>query len=455
METSAYTQFAFRNSSGLELGKGCPNAELLTKKFPKVSGNIKNLSYSPLGDLLAWNTNDKLYIYDAHQYKQLFEISCGTIQDFEFSPKGSYISVLERSVKGEDGVPLPNLIIYSTKDGQKKIEFIQKNPSGWKIQWDNDEQYLSRMVTNEVQLFSTSTFSTTPAHRMIHQGLTSYSLSPGKNLAIAIFVGEKKGAPAYVRIYSTPNFKQPLASKSFYKADRVSFMWNSIGTNLLVMTQTDIDRTGKSYYGETNLYFLTVAGNFDCRVDLDKEGPVHDVIWNPNSKEFAVIYGFMPARITLFDHRASPVHKFGEMSRNLIRFSPQGKFICIGGFGNLAGQMDIWDRNSLKKLASVDASGSSYCEWLPDGRYILTATLSPRLRVDNGYKLWHYTGALAHEQAVNEMYQIDIRPMSAELFPFGRSPSPPPKAVESTAAKAKPATKPAGSYIPPHLRAAA
>jgi hypothetical protein len=27
---------------------------------------------------------------------------------------------------------------------------------------------------------------------MIHQGLTSYSLSPGKNLAIAVFVGEKK-----------------------------------------------------------------------------------------------------------------------------------------------------------------------------------------------------------------------------------------------------------------------
>jgi translation initiation factor 2A len=45
--------------------------------------------------------------------------------------------------------------------------------------------------------------------------------------------------------------------------------------------------------------------------------------------------------------------------------------------------------------------------------------------------------------------------MSAELFPFGRSPSPPPKATESTTAKAKPATKPAGSYIPPHLRAAA
>lgn len=60
----------------------------------------------------------------------------------------------------------------------------------------------------------------------------------------------------------------------------------------------------------------------------------------------------------------------------------------------------------MRKLASVDASGSSYCEWLPDGRYILTATLSPRLRVDNGYKLWHYTGTLAHEQAVNEMYQV-------------------------------------------------
>lgn len=44
--------------------------------------------------------------------------------------------------------------------------------------------------------------------------------------------------------------------------------WNALGTTVLVFAQTDADKTGKSYYGETNLYLITVAGDYDCRVAL-------------------------------------------------------------------------------------------------------------------------------------------------------------------------------------------
>lgn len=46
--------------------------------------------------------------------------------------------------------------------------------------------------------------------------------------------------------------------------------WNALGTSVLVFSQTDADKTGKSYYGETNLYLITVAGNYDSRVQLGK-----------------------------------------------------------------------------------------------------------------------------------------------------------------------------------------
>jgi translation initiation factor 2A len=52
-----------------------------------------------------------------------------------------------------------------------------------------------------------------------------------------------------------------------------------------------VDNSNKSYYGETGMYLLSAAGNFDCRVTLDKEGPIHDFAWSPNSKEFGVVYG--------------------------------------------------------------------------------------------------------------------------------------------------------------------
>lgn len=39
----------------------------------------------------------------------------------------------------------------------------------------------------------------------------------------------------------------------------------------------------------------------------------------------------------------------------------------------------------------------SQLEWNPDGETILTATTAPRLRIGNGFKVWHYSGALLHE----------------------------------------------------------
>jgi translation initiation factor 2A len=60
---------------------------------------------------------------------------------------------------------------------------------------------------------------------------------------------------------------------------------------VLLLTQTEVDNSNMNYYGETGMYLLSAAGNFDCRVTLDKEGPIHDVSWSPNSKEFGVVYG--------------------------------------------------------------------------------------------------------------------------------------------------------------------
>src|SRR5690349_13441661 len=98
----------------------------------------------------------------------------------------------------------------------------------------------------------------------------------------------------------------------------------------------------------------------------------------------------MPAKTTIFDTQANAVHSLPLGPRNTVLFSPHGKFILVAGFGNLTGQMDIYDREkSMTKLATIEATNASVCEWSPDGRYIMTATTSPRLRVDNGVKIWY------------------------------------------------------------------
>ncbi|ORX36984.1 eIF2A-domain-containing protein, partial [Anaeromyces robustus] len=256
--------------------------------------------------------------------------------------------------------------------------------------------------------------------------------------SVAAFVPEKNGVPASIRIFSLGNFEVPTLIKTFFKADSVEMLWNKLGVSLLVWTHTEVDASGLSYYGEASLYYFSIAGKFECRVPIEPGAPIHDVSWSPNSKEFIVIHGLMPSSATLYDWRAIPIYDFPKNHRNFVRYSPHSRIICIAGFGNLAGEMDFFDRLTCQKV---------------DGRHVITATLTPRLRVDNGFKIWHYSGVKLFECDIKELYQISWRPIQPDHFPPHNTLSPPPKGlIEDTSKETK---KPVGVYRPPGARASA
>jgi len=59
-----------------------------------------------------------------------------------------------------------------------------------------------------------------------------------------------------------------VSQKTFFKGDKVQFKWNDLGTSLIVLASTDVDKSNKSYYGETNMYILSANGGFDSRIQL-------------------------------------------------------------------------------------------------------------------------------------------------------------------------------------------
>jgi translation initiation factor 2A len=165
----------------------------------------------------------------------------------------------------------------------------------------------------------------------------------------------------------------------------------------------------------------------------------------------------MPAKTTIFNSKAVATHNFPLSPRNTILFSPHGRFVLVAGFGNLAGQMDIYDlEKNYLKICTIEASNSSLCEWSPDGTHILTATTSPRLRVDNGVRIWHVGGGLMYNEDMNELYHVTWRPQSAETLhlpadPVNQVPAPHASALAYMGTKKAP-TKPVGAYRPPGAR---
>ena len=54
--------------------------------------------------------------------------------------------------------------------------------------------------------------------------------------------------------------------------------------------------------------------------DMSTHAHIHadDVAWSPSGKEFVVVYGFMPAKATLFDVKCKPVFDYGTGARNTV-----------------------------------------------------------------------------------------------------------------------------------------
>lgn len=158
----------------------------------------------------------------------------------------------------------------------------------------------------------------------------------------------------------------------------------------------------------------------------------------------------MPAKATVFNLKCDPVFDFGTGPRNAAYYSPHGHVLVLAGFGNLRGQMEVWDVKNYKLISKPVASDSTYFAWCPDGEHIVTATCAPRLRVGNGYKIWHYTGSVLHSYEVpsdEEMWQVFWQPFLDGVFPERAVRY---QAVPSELPSAEP--RPTQAYRPPALR---
>ncbi|XP_074633342.1 eukaryotic translation initiation factor 2A-like isoform X2 [Acropora palmata] len=407
---------AIRGSEGISMINGPPSFKYHEQFGSDNSSRCRVMAFSPDGSLFAWCNGQSVLVVETAQYNLVCRLPKDKTVHMAFSPKGTHLSTWEQySANKDQPSPTSNLEIWNLKAARLVAGFSQKKKDTWKPKWSDDETVCARAVTNEVHCYHDADF-TSIAAKLRLEGVSEFELSPGPPpLTVAAYVPGAKGAPSFVRLFRHPNFGSPLANKSFFKADRVTLLWNKTGTAVLILTSTDVDKSGASYYGEQTLQFVSTSGD-SSMVQLGKRGPIYSVQWSPNSKEFCVVYGFMPAKATLYNIKCDPVFDFGTGPRNDVFYNPHGNIICLVGFGNLRGQLELWSRKDFKLISKPQASDSTSFEWSPDGEHILTATTSPRLKEGNGYKIWHYTGKLIHEKSVGELWEVKWQPFLCDVF---------------------------------------
>jgi len=425
--------------------------------------------YSPNGAAFAYSTAKETKVLDPETRQEVCTIP-EAAADMYFSPLGRFLVTWTRAKKdASSGNWIPNLKIWSSTTGEFLNAYVQVNQGsfrgGWHVQFTADEQFCVQQVGAKQLIVTECTTEdalrsqkTRVGSLSVPAGIEEFGVSPGRNPSVSVFVGASNGKPASIRVYKLPSLAHPVAQRTLFKAESVLCQWNKLGTALLVVAQTDVDSSNKSYYGESTLYLLSVNSGADQRIMLPKEGPVYDVAWSPESDQFGVVYGLMPARTSFFDTRGTETLTLPLAPRNHIKYSPQGKLVIVAGFGNLRGNMDIYDRTqNFAKVGELLATNSSYYDWSPCGKFILTATTSPRMRVDNGVKLWDYRGRLLYVHDDDELYSVGWKPFatpeeaakaSEKINVFDLKPHE--SALKQP--QAKPEAKTQGAYVPPHAR---
>ncbi|KAG2430016.1 hypothetical protein HYH02_013844 [Chlamydomonas schloesseri] len=385
-----------------------------------------------------------------------------------FSSTGAYLVTAQRPGKAQDGSLSKNLKVWELASGKCLFSIAHKQVAKdtWPVlHWTPDDSAFVYMVTNTVHVYSRAdSFAT--YRKVTIKGIGGVALSPvaagpGGLPQLAAFLPEAKGTPAGAGLYSLegsgPTEPTATVRKSFFRSQGAKLMWNSLGTACLVLSYADYDATNQSYYGEQKLHYLPAdpaKADEAVTVPLPKEGPVHDVQWSPAGDYFIAVAGFMPAKVTLFSAACKPVYDLGSGPYNMVRWNPFGRFFAICGFGNLPGDIMLFDKKTsgtCKQMGAVRSPAVS-AEWSPCGRLLLTATTAPRLRVDNNIKVFTYYGEQKAHVPFATLLDAAWRPVAKGAYQDRpQSPERLSAAAKGEVATSAP-TKP--SYVPPHLRAA-
>ena len=414
----------------------------------------------------------------------------------QFSPDASLLMTWNKKA-GEE----PNLLIHCIATGERRAGFHQRQWSADVFAWSGDGKVAAKLFPDSVQLFdgafppNAAGLTPVPIGKIPAEGIKSMWLSPGAApYTIVTFTARTKSKPGSVALWAFPKTGAPIAAKSL-QADEARATFAPDGSAVLVEMSTLTSES--SYYGDSRLFLFDKSGKIATPVPGLKEGPTHDFCWSPKSDSFVVIAGRSPPVATLHNKAGAPTFSFGTSAFNTAKFSPHGRFLMLGGFGNMPGDITLWDVNKKKPLGPTFNSPCTVtCDWSPDGRYLMTTTTRPRLNVDNGFKIFSHRGVLVCRQGFDTLFHAAWRPAPVEAFADrAASPEPPPDRVAACAAAvgsplpassnsssssgpgtpvaarsggASPAltsptgssasggvgsaAKPGGAYVPPHLR---
>jgi translation initiation factor 3 subunit B len=346
------------------------------------------------------------------------------------------------------GEPARTFALPPHLEGQKEMPWPL-------VKWSYDDKYCARQGPGALAIYETETFQLLDKKLVKIDDIMDFEWAPaGVHLAnsksatgehvLSYWTPESTNQTARVALMQIPS-REVLRTVNLFQVSDCKMHWQSEGKSLCVKVDRHT-KSGKTLF--TNLEFFKTSEK-DIPVEkLELKDVVVNLAWEPRSERFIIIsrmddgnnnpaipkntISFYAPETKIKGKVSTTVYKVQKgienKHSNTILWSPKGRYVVVATIMRNSGELDFYDiafedEKSNKKTASevkllrTDKYGSmTNVSWDPSGRLVAAWSSSWLHNIDNGYRLYEFTGNLVKDQSTDQFKELIWRPRPASLL---------------------------------------
>lgn len=438
---------------------------------PRKGFTSKYAKFSPKGTFLFSIHPQGIQSWGGENFERINKFVHPQVRLIDFSPNEKYMvtlapAPLERPTSAEELKDYPfgpeseghKLVIWDLLTGEPARTFAlpphleSSKEMPWPlVKWSFDDKYCCRQGPDALAIYETPSFQLLEKKLVKIEGIVDFEWAPaGVKLAgsrveggehvLSYWTPETTNQTARVALMQIPS-RRVIRTINVFQVSDVKMHWQDQADMLCVKVDRHT-KSGKTFF--SNLEFFRTTEK-DVPVEkLELKEVCINFAWEPRSDRFIIISRLddgsnnpaIPRNNISFYVREAPTKgkavKFKVLSQvenkhtNTIFWSPIGRYAVTATIAKSSGELDFYDTQfeneknpkltEVKLLKNEKFGGMTNISWDPSGRFLAAWSSSWVHSIENGYKLYEFTGGVLIDESMDQFKDYIWRPRPASLL---------------------------------------
>ncbi|ODV69725.1 translation initiation factor eIF-3b [Hyphopichia burtonii NRRL Y-1933] len=436
---------------------------------PRKNFTTKYAKFTPKGTYLFSVHPQGVQAWGGADFGRINKFIHNQVRLVDFSPNENFMVTLSptpisfpEDPAEQQGFPFGpesaghKLVIWNLHSGEPARTFAlpphlenQKEMPWPLVKWSHDDKYCARQGPGALAIYDSSNFQLLDKKLVKIDDIVDFEWAPagvhlsdskteGGEHVLSYWTPESSNQTARVALMQIPS-RRVIRTINLFQVSDCKMHWQDQGRFLCVKVDRHT-KSRKTFFSNLEFFRLTER---DIPVEkLELKDIVINFAWEPKSERFITISRLdngdnnpaIPRNTVSFygpevaKNKATKYKVFKSVTdkhSNTVVWSPQGRFVVVATIAKSSGELDFYDTNfeedkkslnNVKLLKTEKFSGITNLSWDPSGRFLAAWSSSWAHTIENGYKLYEFTGNMLRDETIDHFKEFIWRPRPESLL---------------------------------------